>query len=286
MMKRLMAKYLLMVVVGLMLMAGVLPAAQGTDAKRTPTPSDRKVTVTPTPSPSEATVEATNEARQSLFTNPYADIPFSRTEDGAPVLGNPDAPITIIEFADYACPYCQRYEPTVQEFIQGYVATGRAKFEFRILPTAGGHMTEIIGSVVSCFEDQRAGVFWPLHNEVYAYAEQGQYDEKMIQSVAEHFDLSYADAVTCIGQNGRPLQSEIDRQLAHSLGIRGTPGIRVRYKGHNNEEAQYLIVDGKAWTAGGAPLRLLGQAVEDAEAGNIPDAEVTPDVPIVPGNPV
>ena len=208
------SKYLIVVIVcGVLL--GILPAALGNGVKVTPTPFANKpaLTATPKPSPAEATAEATHLP----YENSYADIPFSRTGDGAPVLGNPDAPITIVEFADFACPFCQRYEPTIQEFIQKYVVTGRAKFEFRIFPTAGGPMTALIGSLASCMEDERAGVFWPLHDELYVRAEAQQYDEDMMKSIADEFDLSYRDALTCIGQHGRPLQAETDSQLAQLL---------------------------------------------------------------------
>ncbi len=291
MMKFLSPKYLIMIIVGAAIVVGILPAAYAYDVKVTPTPSTSKtsisiVTATPVPSQAEGTAEATSEATELPYENPYADIPFSRTSDGAPVLGDPDAPITIVQFADFACPFCQRYEPTMQAFIKQYVATGRAKYEFRILPTAGGEMTAFIGSMVSCMEDQRAGVFWPLHDALYARAEQGEYDAEMLKEVAKQFDLNYVDALMCVGDTSKPLQAETDTQLAHSLSVNGTPAIRVRYKDHNDEQAQYLIVDGKAWGAGGPALKMLGQAIEDAEAGHIPDAEVTPDAPIISGDPV
>ena len=278
---KLSSKYVITVIVGVAILVVSLPVALGYDVKATPTPPVSKSTLTATPSPSaDATAEATSEATALPYENPYANIPSSRTDDGAVVLGNPDAPITIVEFADFACPFCQRYEPTIQEFIQKYVATGRAKYEFRIFPTAGGRMTALIGSMASCMEDQRAGVFWPLHDKLYARAEADEYDGEMMKAVADEFDLNYADALTCLGQHGRPLQAETDAQLGTSLNVTGTPAIRVRYKGHNDEQAQYLIVDGQIHDKGGPPLNVLAKAVEDAEAGHIPDAEATPDVPI------
>jgi protein-disulfide isomerase len=276
-------KNLIKIIVCGALVAGALPVALGYDVQVGPSVSANK-SVTATPALPKT--EATSKVTELPYENPYADIPFSRTEDGAPVLGDPDAPITIIEFADFACPYCQRYEPTMQEFIHKYVATGRAKYEFRILPTAGGQMTSFIGSMTSCMEDQQAGVFWPLHDELYARAELGEYGGDMMKEMAAQFHLNYADALTCLGEHGKPLQAEKDSQLAHDLAVSGTPGIRVRYKGHNNEEAQYLVVDGQLHDKGGPPLNVLEQAVKDAEAGHIPDAEVTPDVPIIPSIPV
>ena len=47
----------------------------------------------------------------------YASIPQWRTADGGFVLGNQDAPFTVIEFADFACPHCQEYHPEIQKFL-------------------------------------------------------------------------------------------------------------------------------------------------------------------------
>ena len=64
----------------------------------------------------------------------YSSIPQARQADGGFVLGNPDAPVTIVAFEDFICPHCQAYEPTIDQFISKYVATGLARFEYRFLP--------------------------------------------------------------------------------------------------------------------------------------------------------
>ncbi|MCA0458462.1 MAG: DsbA family protein [Chloroflexi bacterium] len=240
---------------------------------------DDKATPTPVP-----TAEATAET----VANPYADIPFSRTVDGAPVLGDPDAPITIIEFVDFACPHCQNYRPTMQQFIEEFVATGRAQYEFRYLPTAGGEMTAYVGNITSCFETQRPGVFWSLQDALYEQAATENYDSRMLRNLARRFGLNFLDAQICMSENidEESLQVDIDSQLAYSLGVSGTPGVRARYKDHNDGLAQYLVADGVVWDKGGAPFEFLAQAVEDAEAGKIPDPGATPEVELLPGDPV
>src|SRR5689334_6670070 len=54
----------------------------------------------------------------------YAAIPHSRTADGAFVLGDPNAPVSIIVFEDFTCPACQNYKPTMDSFVQNFVVTG------------------------------------------------------------------------------------------------------------------------------------------------------------------
>jgi protein-disulfide isomerase len=66
----------------------------------------------------------------------YTAIPQNRLEDGGFVLGNPEAPITVIEFADFACPHCQEYSPAIHDLIDEFVATGKAKLEYRMFISA------------------------------------------------------------------------------------------------------------------------------------------------------
>src|ERR1700760_4346059 len=91
-------------------------------------------------------------SNSNVVPNTYSDLQQSRLPDGGFVIGNPSAPVTIIEFADYACPHCQEYLPTMNQFMDTYVKTGKAKFEYRIFPTAGGQLTQFIGTVLVCMD--------------------------------------------------------------------------------------------------------------------------------------
>jgi protein-disulfide isomerase len=232
------------------------PVVVSTPVPTSPAPT-QAAEATPLPvQPAEADLPVLDEG-------PYAGIPFSRTVDGAPLLGYPDAPITIIEFADYACPHCQRYEPVMQNFIQEYVATGRARYEFRTFPTAGGETTYIIGSIVACFEDQRPGVFWTAHERLFEMAMNNQYDEAGLQKLATTLEINYEDALTCAA-SAEKLQVDIDVELGRSLDVAGTPAVRVRY---GDEPAVQMVVGGELFDSGGPSLDILAQAVEEAEAG-------------------
>src|SRR5690606_3161075 len=103
-------------------------------------------------------------------------VSFSRGEDGAFIMGDPDAPITLIEFTDFACPHCQRYQPTIDQFIATYVNTGRARLESRVFPTAGGQQTAVAAAAAECADEQVAGAFWQARELLFAYAMAGQYD--------------------------------------------------------------------------------------------------------------
>ncbi|MCS7069949.1 MAG: DsbA family protein, partial [Anaerolinea sp.] len=108
-----------------------------------------------------------------------ASLPQSRTPDGAFVLGDPDAPITIIEFADWACPHCQNYHGTISALIRDQVTSGQAAFEFRILPTAGQDLTILNGALAVCLEEQVPGAFWSAYVYLYHLARTRQYADAL-----------------------------------------------------------------------------------------------------------
>src|SRR4051812_21621616 len=55
----------------------------------------------------------------------YSKIPQGRTDDGAFILGDPAAPVTVMAFEDFLCPHCQDYQSVITRFIKEQVATGK-----------------------------------------------------------------------------------------------------------------------------------------------------------------
>jgi protein-disulfide isomerase len=188
----------------------------------------------------------------------YSAIPSSRTEDGAFVLGFDDAPVTLIEFADWACPACQDYRPTIDRFITEYVATGRAKLEFRIFPTAGGQLTVFAGQIAECADEQRPGVFWEVGELLYTLATSGRYTEDLGRVVADEMNLDFGTLLTC---SSEATQVTDDVAFGRAREVTGTPAIRVRY---NDGDAQFLVVNGTQYLGGNATFDVLSQMVEQA----------------------
>ena len=136
----------------------------------------------------------------------YDEIPQSTTEDGAPVLGDPDAPVTIVEFADFMCPACQQYESTKERLIENYVMTGQAKLEYRYFPTVD--RSGFVSGLVECAVDQGAN-FWVAHDIMFDLASQGG-REVDSQEFANRLDLSYGELINCVGESD---QEQIQRIL-------------------------------------------------------------------------
>jgi len=180
-------------------------------------------------------------------------LPQNRLPDGGFVIGNPKAPVTIIEFGDYACPHCQEYLPTMNQFIETYVKTGKAKFEFRILPTAGGALTQFIGTVLVCMEKQKSGTYWKAYDILFKDAIAGNYDSNTLRNMAGDLGVNYADALNC-AQSEK--QVDTDGALAATLNVHGTPAIRVRdAKG----KAHSLVLNDQAYDQGGPSFDVLSQ---------------------------
>lgn len=157
----------------------------------------------------------------------FASLPQSRTADGAFVLGNPDAPITLIEFADFACVHCHNYKPTVDAFIERFVATGQAKFEFRTIMTAGGANTGYASRLAECAEEQRPGAFWEAYEVFYEYGRRGPtaYNEQMARPFADRLNLNLSQLLEC---SRTASQIQKDTAFAQQNGATSTPTVLYR----------------------------------------------------------
>lgn len=186
----------------------------------------------------------------------YEDIPHSRAEDGAFVLGDPDAPITIVEFADFMCPHCQTYQTTVHDFIEQHVTTGQAKFEYRLYPIVHPTYSVFAAQIAECTEVQRDGAFWASHDLLYDLAADGLIGPTTPEDVAEALGLDPEKLELCLDT---ATQHEIDTQLGQSLGVNGTPATTVRL---TDGTLGWAYLRDQIWNRGGLPLNFLTEIVE------------------------
>jgi protein-disulfide isomerase len=185
----------------------------------------------------------------------YSGLVQSRQADGGFVIGNPDAPVTIIEFADYACPVCQSYLPTMDKFFEEYVKTGKAKFEYRIFPTHGGDMTQYMGELVECFDEQKPGSFWVAKDLLFQSSMRGSYDEATARTVANQLGVDFTKALNC---TSTAKQVDTDVAFGRQLGVNGTPAVLVRY---GDATPTFISYGGQTFDRGGAPFEALVAAV-------------------------
>ncbi len=187
----------------------------------------------------------------------YSIIPHTRTADGGFVLGNPDAPVTIVEFADYACPACQQYESTVARFIKEFVVTGKARYEYRMFATAGGQISEFVGQIEDCIARENPDAFWTSRDQFFRLAMQGRYQDAP-RTVARDLGLNYSSLLTCAQASER---TRIDMALGQRVGITGTPAVAIRY---GNSDPQFITYGGQVYNRGGVPFDVLAAVVNAA----------------------
>ena len=93
------------------------------------------------------------------------------------VLGDPNAPLLIVEYGDYQCPFCRKFATgDMSRLIQDYIATGKARLEYRQFPIIGSTGTNYDQSGESfraaeaayCAADQN--LFWPMHDALFMNA--------------------------------------------------------------------------------------------------------------------
>jgi protein-disulfide isomerase len=163
----------------------------------------------------------------------YSAIPHSRTEDGGFVLGNPEAPVTIIAFEDYLCPHCQAYEPVIRDVIQKYVVTGQAKYEFRILLTQQASQTA--AQIAECAEELKPGSYFEGREVLFNITSKEYFDTGSARKFAEEMGLNYGDLLNCTKEAD---QYQTDVAYATQLGVTGTPSIFIQYGNSTPQKIQ------------------------------------------------
>jgi protein-disulfide isomerase len=188
----------------------------------------------------------------------YADIPQSRGEDGAFTLGDPNAPITVIEFADFLCGHCQTHHEIIAQFIEEFVVTGKANFQYRFMNVIDQNYSPFMAATAECAYEQ--DMFWPAQTLLFEMAANQEVGPDLVDVVAERLDLDAEALTACVNEIGtRPFQYEIDQQLGRELGVTGTPATRVQI---GDGSIGAIKIGNTVYDSGGAPLAVLQQFIE------------------------
>ncbi|MDO9378260.1 MAG: thioredoxin domain-containing protein [Nocardioidaceae bacterium] len=137
------------------------------------------------------------------------------------VLGDPDAPVTIVEFGDYECPYCGAAAPVLHHLVDE--SDGHVRLVFRHLPLFQRHPFALTAALAAEAAGEQ-GAFWPLHQQMFAHQDRLT-DEDL---VAYGADLGL-DGSALVGDGVQHFGDlvEDDYASAVALGVRGTPGVFV-----------------------------------------------------------
>jgi protein-disulfide isomerase len=142
--------------------------------------------------------------------------------DPARVKGSPNAPVTIVEFSDFECPYCKAAEPTVKHVIEKY--DGKVRLAYRDLPIRGSHPhADAAAEAAHCAAEQ--GKFWEYHDRLFA--EQSKLDSASLKEDARSVGLDEGRFDACVASHKFQAKVQQDADQAFEAGITGTPGFFI-----------------------------------------------------------
>lgn len=194
-----------------------------------------------------------------------APTPAAFSEDFAAAMGDPNAPVTIVEFTDYQCPYCSQHSAqTMPQVIQQMVETGRVYYILKDFPLDQIHPDARIGAAAArCAGDQEA--YWEMHDmlfsqqSVWAGSGEEAATTALVQLAGE-LDLDTQEFAACLNSGRYEDAVETNLQEGRALGVTGTP---------------HFFVDGYP-LSGARPFEHFDLAVGLAEEGRLAEAFAQP----------
>lgn len=148
--------------------------------------------------------------------------------DDDPVLGREDAPLTIIEFSDFQCPFCRTFwSRTLDQLTTNYIDTGRIKFVYRDFPISSIHPgAQPAAEATECADDQ--GKYWEMHDKIFERQnEQGrgtvQFDVADLKAWAAEIGLNMEEFNDCLDSGKYAQEVQKDLLDGQRAGVRGTP---------------------------------------------------------------
>ena len=179
----------------------------------------------------------TNISRSGVFIKTRAPLaPGTKVNVAAghlPIKGDSKAKVTIIEFADFRCPFCERFHnDAVKGILQDYVASGKVKFYFRNFAFLGPASTAA-HMAGECANEQ--GKFWAMHDWFYDH----QADESNTEYYSNANLIKYAGQVgginiskftSCLNSNKYATNISQDMAEGQQVGVGGTPTIYINGK--------------------------------------------------------
>lgn len=176
-------------------------------------------------------------------------VRYDVSSEGAYALGPKDAPITIVEFSDFQCPYCRRWhEQVYQPLLAAY--PGKIRMVYRHLPLTSIHPDAFpAAEAAMCAGEQDA--FWKYHDKLFSSESLGS---EIYTQYAQELSLDMTAFGACMAKHKYQEAIQTDSDFAVDLGIRSTPT---------------FFINGLA-IVGAQPLDVFKQVIDKELAGEIP----------------
>jgi protein-disulfide isomerase len=205
---------------------------------------------------------------------PVAEInsvtPSTHPQADANHMGDPNAPVKIVEFSDFQCPYCERFhKDTEPSLIDTYIVTGKLYFTYRsagnwVSKNIGGGKTESEDAAKSAYCAGDQNMYWEMHEMLFANVigeDTGSFSDRRLSAIAEKAGLDMDQFNQCYSSNKYQSQADQDSKDALTAGVSGTPSFVLTYTNANGKEVSELI-------EGAQPFSVFQEKIEAALAAS------------------
>ena len=172
--------------------------------------------------------------------------------EGATLKGKLTAPVIILEFSEFQCPFCARFAKlSLPELAKQYIETGKVLLAFRHLPLERIHPFAFRASEVALCAGTD-GKFWPVHDALFREPKISSTDDVLSRAVSAGVNPSSLDGCLKGGQVAQRVRSDIE--LATSLGVSSTPVFLIGFQVENQLRVSEVLL-------GARPTADFGRAI-------------------------
>lgn len=181
-------------------------------------------------SPNRGVDESRNTAKDGLSDTNAGGSVSQNLADDDPVLGNVDAPVVLVEFGDFQCPFCKKFhEEARKEILEKYVETGKVKIVYRDFPLENIHpAARPAAEAAECADEQ--GKFWPYHDALYTRQDELAKGTMDYAVLANELGLAKGAFEKCV--KDRKYKDEVTKDYEDGVkaGVDGTPALFINGK--------------------------------------------------------
>jgi protein-disulfide isomerase len=138
-----------------------------------------------------------------------------------PSKGAASAPVTIVEFSDFQCPYCSKAEETVTQVLKAY--DGKVRVVYRDYPLPFHPQAEKAAEAAHCAGDQ--GKYWEMHEKLFA--NQKALEPTALKGYAKDLSLDQGKFDKCLDSGEKAKVVETNKKAGEKIGVTGTPAFFV-----------------------------------------------------------
>lgn len=197
---------------------------------------------------------AINNLQPAAAAQPQQPTKGIASIDDDPVLGDKNAPVTIIEFSDYECPFCKRhFDETFPQLVKSYVDTGKVKIVFRDLPLSfHDPMATKEAVAANCAREQGGdSKYFQYHHEIFTRTKSNGngLSEADLTTIATGLGLNLNSFNTCLTDPTQEEEVKKDLTDAGQAGASGTPTFVIGKSTSNGEIDGDLVVGAQPYAA-------------------------------------